>query len=218
MRLAFPHNLDEIRGNFMKRLFAVLATGLFIFSSAALAQERKFTIDDLLKVRRVSDPQVSPKSDFVAFTITDVDKVANRSTTQIYLVPITGGEPRQLTNDANSSTTPRWSPDGERLAFVSARDGESQIWTIDVSSGTLKKVTAISTGASDPVWSPDGKLIAFASDIYPQCLDDACNKRRAEEASSSRVKAHVSSSALPALEIVERRHAHAHFCGLLHRR
>jgi dipeptidyl aminopeptidase/acylaminoacyl peptidase len=175
----------------MKRLFAILATGLFICSSVAMAQERRFNIDDLLKVRRVGDPQVSPKGDLVAFTITDVDKIANRSSTQIYLVPTGGGEPRQLTNDANSSTTPRWSPDGEKLAFVSARDGESQIWTIDVSSGALKKITTTSTGAGDPIWSPDGKWLAFASDIYPQCLDDACNKRRSDEASSSRIKAHV---------------------------
>lgn len=175
----------------MRRLIAILATALFICAAVAVAQERRFTIDDLLKVRRVSDPQLSPKGDLVAFTITDVDKVANRSSTQIFLVPLSGGEPRQLTNDANSSTTPRWSPDGEKLAFISARDGESQIWTIDISSGTLKKITSISTGAGDPVWSPDGKWLAFASDIYPQCLDDACNKRRADEASSSRVKAHV---------------------------
>src|SRR4029079_379965 len=130
----------------MKRLFALVFISLCAFSLVA-AQERRFTIDDLLKVRRVSDPQVSPKDDLIAFTITDVDQAANKSITQIYLLPIGGGEPRQITNDEHSSTTPRWSPDGERLAFVSARDGESQIWTMDVSSGSLKKVTTISTGA-----------------------------------------------------------------------
>src|SRR5437016_3502312 len=123
----------------MKRFFAVSIISLFAFATIAFAQERRLTIDDLLKVRRVGDPQVSPKSDFVAFTITDVDKVANKSTTQIYLVPLSGGEPRQLTNDEHSSNSPRWSPDGDKLAFISARDGEDQIWTIDVSSGELKK-------------------------------------------------------------------------------
>jgi dipeptidyl aminopeptidase/acylaminoacyl peptidase len=174
----------------MKRFFAVSIISLFALALVH-AQERRFTIDDLLKVRRVGDPQVSPKGDLVAFTITDVDKVANKSTTQIYLVPLGGGEVRQLTNDENSSTTPRWSPDGERLAFISGRDGEDQIWTIDVSSGALKKISTISTSAGDPVWSPDGKWLAFVSDIYPQCQDDACNKRRASEVAGSKVKAHV---------------------------
>src|SRR5882672_7517154 len=175
----------------MKRFFVVSVISLLAFASFASAQERRFTIDDLLKVRRVGDPQVSPKGDLVAFTITDMDKAANKGTTQIYLVPLGGGEMRQLTNDEHSSATPRWSPDGEKLAFASARDGESQIWTIDVSSGALKKVTSISTGAVDPVWSPDSKWLAFASDVYPECKDDACNKKRAAEVAQSKVKAHV---------------------------
>ncbi len=175
----------------MKRFFAVSVISLLACASVAFAQERRFTIDDLLKVRRVSDPQLSPKGDLVAFTITDVERVANKSTTQIYVVPLRSGEMRQLTNDEHSSSSPRWSPDGEKLAFISARDGESQIWTIDVSNGALKKITSISTGAGDPVWSPDGKWLAFASDVYPECKDDACNRRRAEEVAQNKVKAHV---------------------------
>src|SRR5436853_3437583 len=175
----------------MKRFLAVSIISLFALSALVHAQERRFTIDDLLKVRRVGDPQVSPKGDLVAFTISDVDRVANKSTTQIYLVPLGGGEVRQLTNDEHSSASPRWSPDGEKLAFVSARDGEDQIWTIDVSSGALKKITTISTGAGDPVWSPDGRWLAFASDIYPECDNDACNKKQADEIAANKVKAHV---------------------------
>src|ERR1043165_9053792 len=175
----------------MKRFFVVSIISLFAVVSFAFAQERRFTIDDLLKVRRVSDPQVSPKGDLVAFTITDMDMAANKGTTQIYLVPLSGGEMRQLTNDENSSASPRWSPDGEKLAFVSARDGEDQIWTIDVSSGALKKITSLSTGAGDPVWSPDGNSIAFTSEVYPECKDDACNKKHADERAQSKVKPHV---------------------------
>src|ERR1700693_4120182 len=113
----------------MKRFFAVSVISLLAFASVAVAQERRFTIADLLKVRRVGDPQVSPKGDLVAFVITDMDKATNKGTTQIYVVPLAGGEMRQLTNDEHSSTTPRWSSDGEKLAFISARDGEDQIWT-----------------------------------------------------------------------------------------
>jgi len=175
----------------MKRIFTFAVISLFAMATFAFAQDRRLTIDELLKVRRVGDPQVSPKGDLVAYTITDVDQAANKSTTQIYLVPLSGGETRQLTNDEHSSASPRWSPDGEKLAFISARDGDDQIWTIDVSSGALKKITTISSGAGDPVWSPDGKWLAFVSDIYPECRDDACNKRRAEEVAQNKVKAHV---------------------------
>src|SRR5258706_15559197 len=175
----------------MKRFFAVSVISLLACVSIAFAQERRFTVDDLLKVRRVSDPQLSPKGDLVAFSITDVDKTANKSTTQIYVIPAGGGEMRQLTNDEHSSASPRWSPDGENLAFISARDGHDQIWTIDVSSGALKKISALSSGAGDPIWSPDGKWLAFLSDVYPECENDACNKRRAEEVANNKVKAHV---------------------------
>src|SRR5437588_10031667 len=175
----------------MKRLFSISLITLFACLSVVVAQERRFTIDDMLKVRRDSDPQVSPKGDLVAFTITDMDKAANKGKTQIYVVPIAGGEVRQLTNDEHSSASPRWSPVGERLAFVSARDGADEIWTIDVSSGALKKITTISTGAGDPVWSPDGNLIAFVSDIYPECKDDSCNKRMSDQRAQSKLKVHV---------------------------
>src|SRR2546426_7351597 len=172
----------------MKRFVVSLSVVVLALCTLCAAQDnRRFTVDDLLKVRRVGDPQVSPKSDLVAYTITDIDKAANHGVTQIYLVPIGGGEPRQLTNDEHSSGSPRWSPDGEKLAFLR----EDQIWTIDVSSGALKKISSISTGAGEPVWSPDGNWIAFASDVYPECNDDACNKKRAEQVSQSKVKAHI---------------------------
>ncbi len=180
----------------MKRYFIVSIIGLLAFATFAYAQERRFTIDELLKVRRVGDSQVSPKGDLVAFTITDMSVTANKGTTQIYVVPLGAGEVRQLTNDEHSSASPRWSPDGEKLAFISARDGEDQIWTIDVSSGALKKITSLSTGAGDPVWSPDGNWLAFASDVYPECLSDACNQKRAEEKAQSKVKVHVATRLL----------------------
>src|SRR3989454_8591910 len=180
----------------MKRYLIVSIIGLLAFASFPTRRSSDLTIDELLKVRRVGDSQVSPKGDLVAFTITDMSVTANKGTTQIYVVPLGGGEVRQLTNDEHSSASPRWSPDGEKLAFISARDGENQIWTIDVSSGALKKITSLSTGAGDPVWSPDGNWLAFASDVYPECLSDACNQKRAEEKAKSKVKVHVATRLL----------------------
>jgi dipeptidyl aminopeptidase/acylaminoacyl peptidase len=182
----------------MKRVISLIAIIALGLSSAAARQTqpspKPFTIEDLIKVRRVSDPQLSPNGRVVAYTIADTDKAANKRTSQIYIVSIDGGEPTQLTNDKQSSSSPRWSPDGKSLAFVSARDGASQIWTIEiaeVAAGPLKKITNISTGADGPVWSPDGKWLAFTSEVYPECGDDECNSKREDAAAQSKVRAKI---------------------------
>jgi dipeptidyl aminopeptidase/acylaminoacyl peptidase len=170
----------------MKRLITSSVIVLLALSCVwAQPSGRRLTINDLLKVRRISDPQVSPDGRQLAFTITDPDKTANKSRTQIYLVAIDGGEPRQLTSGDQSSESPRWSPDGKRLAYIS----DSQIWTIDVASGEKKKITSVATGADVPLWSPDGKWIAFTSDVYPECTTEECNRKRAQAADESKVKA-----------------------------
>lgn len=171
----------------MKRcvaLFAVLLVGL---CAVATAQNRTYTIDDLLKARRVGDPQVSPDGKRVALTVGDVNFDANRVITHIYVTSIGGGGLKQLTSGDRSSTAPRWSPDGKKIAFTTG----SQVWVMDDDGDNKEQVTKISTGAASPVWSPDGKWIAFTSDVYPDCGNDDCNKKRDEKAENSKVKAHI---------------------------
>jgi dipeptidyl aminopeptidase/acylaminoacyl peptidase len=172
----------------MKRFVASISVLLIAFTSTALAQSNgRFTIDDLLKVRRVSDPQVSPDGKSVAFAIGDVNFDANRVVTQIYLKSIEGGDIKQLTSGDSSASGPRWSPDGKKIAYVTG----SQIWVMDHDGDDKEQVTKISTGASGPVWSPDGKWIAFTSDVYPECANEDCNRQKEEQVSKSKVKAHL---------------------------
>ncbi len=171
----------------MKRFALALTIFLFALTPVAFAQTSRFPIDELLKVRRVGDAQLSPDGSKVAFTIGDVNYDANRVLTQIYVMPIGGGTMNQLTKGESSSTSPRWSPDGRKIAYVTG----GQIWTMDADGDDKEQVTKIATGASGPVWSPDGRLIAFASDVYPECTNDECNKRIEDEREKNKVKALV---------------------------
>ena len=185
--------------NLLGVLLILFSAGMWTRSTHARRRQsayKPFTIDDLLNVKRVGDPQVSPDGRWVAYTTSDTDKAANKRNTQIYLVSIQGGAPKKLTSGPASYSSPRWSPDGSKLAFVSARDGFPQVWTIEVQSGTLKKITDVSTGAGGPIWSPDGKWIAFTSDLYPECASEDCNSAKAKQADESKVKAHIATRLL----------------------
>ncbi len=177
--------ITHLTKNIMKRIFvAVILTAIAAFAAQA---QTAFTIQDLLNVKRVSDPQLSPDGKWVAFTIGVVNKDANKVVNHIFVVSIDGAKEKQITSGLASNSSPRWSPDGKRIAFSTG----GQIWTMKPDGGDREQVTKISTGAGGPVWSPDGKWIAFSSDVYPECLTDQCNKTEDDKADNGKVKAHV---------------------------
>jgi dipeptidyl aminopeptidase/acylaminoacyl peptidase len=172
----------------MKRFLVAIGLSIIVFASFASAQTSgHYAVEDLLKTRRVGDPQVSPDGKQVAFTIGDVNFDANRVVTQIYVMSIAGGDIKQLTSGDRSATSPRWSGDGKRIAYVTG----DQIWVMEPNGDNKGQVTKVSTGAAGPVWSPDGRWLAFTSEVYPDCTNDDCNKAKDEAAEKSKVKAHV---------------------------
>jgi dipeptidyl aminopeptidase/acylaminoacyl peptidase len=182
------------------RRFAIDIVLTFAIAAQIFAQapnQRAFTFEDMMSLKRIGSPVISPDARWVLFSAVDVDLAANRKTTHLWVVPLAGGESRQLTNDPAGEDRGRWSPDGKHVLFVSARGGSQQVWAADFDSasgtvqGTPHQVTNISTEADGALWSPDGRNILFTSEVYPDCADDICNKTREEERAKSKVKAMI---------------------------
>jgi dipeptidyl aminopeptidase/acylaminoacyl peptidase len=176
-----------------KTRFAGAAILIFIVAFVAGAQapqRHPIAFKDLISMHRVGDPQISPDGRWIAYAVVTPDREANRNSSDVWLVPATGGSPAQLTRGGHDSS-PVWSPDSKSIAFLSSRSGESQAYLLSMEGGDAKQLTHISTGVDLVKWSPDGTMILFTSSVYPDCKDDACNSARDAEREKSKVKAHV---------------------------
>ena len=165
-----------------------LACGLEI--GAQEAAKHPITFDDMIKMHRVAEPQISPDGKWVVYTVATPDVDVNRNASNIWMVSTTGGAQQQLTQSGHDSS-PLWSPDGKAIAFLSSRSGDSQVYLLSLEGGEAQKLTKLSTGADIVKWSPDGKTIAFTSSVYPDCKDDDCNSKLDAEKEKNKVKAHV---------------------------
>src|SRR3954470_16424960 len=110
------------------------STAAVLAAPVARAQQRPMTPEDVLAIRSVSDPQISPDGKWVAYVVSRTEMKENAVDSDIYLVPTSCGspnglcEPLRLTTSKKADTSPRWSPDGRMLAFLSTRDEKSQIY------------------------------------------------------------------------------------------
>jgi dipeptidyl aminopeptidase/acylaminoacyl peptidase len=184
----------------MMRL-CVYSLTVFLSTLPLIAQSKHpFTFEDMMALKRVEEPEVSPDGKWVLFAAVDVDLKANTKTPHVWVVPLNqtqGSLTTKNDSQANQSSAlgmtekketeiisdqdadrPRWAPDGKRFAFVSTKENGSQIWIarFDNEKGVVtgkQRLTNIPTEADGELWSPDGKYILFKSDVYPECQGGA---------------------------------------------
>ena len=143
---------------------SVLLACCCLAGRAQEAGKHPITFDDMIRMHRVSEAQISPDGKWVAYTVATPDMASNRNASNVWLAPILGGEAVQLTQSGHDSS-PVWSPDGKTIAFLSSRSGNSQVYLLSMEGGEAHEFTHLSTGADLVKWSPDGKAIAFTSSV-----------------------------------------------------
>ncbi|HXL54120.1 MAG TPA: hypothetical protein VN945_13395, partial [Gemmatimonadales bacterium] len=123
---------------------------------------RPFSLDDVVRVRDVREPQISPDGAWVAYTVSTADTAEDRNKSAVWMASWDGTRNVRLTTSKPGEDAPRWSPDGRWLAFLSSRDDEhTQIWLLDRQGGEGRKVTTLPSDVDDYVWAPDAKRIAL---------------------------------------------------------
>jgi dipeptidyl aminopeptidase/acylaminoacyl peptidase len=127
------------------------------------AGKRPLRASDIYLYRTVNDPQISPDGAWVAYSVSSADSAKDKSNSDLWMTSWDGSQSIQLTSSPDGESTPRWSPDGRYLAFVSARqEGKGgQIWLLDRRGGEAQRVMTIKGGVDDFVWSPDSKRLAL---------------------------------------------------------
>ncbi|HYS77589.1 MAG TPA: hypothetical protein VEO94_02035, partial [Candidatus Dormibacteraeota bacterium] len=167
-------------------VLAVLACG---FAGAAAAGARRFELADLAKIVRVSDPQISPDGKSIALVVARPDYDEDVYQRELILVDVASGARRVLTRERKGVSSPRWSPSGDRLAFLarvalpppkgaqgvqpvradrSGREDLSQVFVLPMNGGDAQRITGAPNGVAQFAWGPDGRQIAFVTPDDPE--------------------------------------------------
>jgi dipeptidyl aminopeptidase/acylaminoacyl peptidase len=153
------------------RISAAVLWGLVAAGTARAQSPGKLAVADLDRFREVSAPEISPDGGWVAYTVTVADTAKDQPNQDLWMTSWDGRRTVHLTSSAGNEGTPRWSPDGRYLAFLSSREDArdaAQVWLLDRSGGEAQRLTDMPGGVSEYAWSPDSKRLALiASDPDP---------------------------------------------------
>lgn len=141
--------------------------------------KQPFSVEDLVRLNRVSEPVLSPDGKTVVFTVRETDMDANRGRTDIWSLDLAtkGAQPRRLTSDPENDSSPQWSADGRTLYFLSSRSGSSQVWRLQT-GGEAEQVTRLPLDVGSFKLAPDSAKLAVTVEVFADCADFACTVDR----------------------------------------
>src|SRR5579859_1400930 len=140
---------------------------LFFGASATKAQGRRIQLSDLHKIVRVADPQISPDDKSIVVTVARANMKDDRYDSELVLVNIADGAQRTLTSGHKGASSARWSPSGDRLAFLAiageGKDAAPQIFILPMNGGDARQITTAPDGVEQFAWRPDGAMLAYVT-------------------------------------------------------
>jgi len=136
---------------------------------------------DVYELTGAADPRLSPDGRTVAFSVSRVDKEAGEYRSAVWLAPMDGSAPpRQFTSGAKRDHSPRWSPDGKQLSFVSNRERDAgQLYVMPADGGEPRRLTDLKEDVAQVAWSPDGTRLLFVSRVRDGSYEEEEDKKRA---------------------------------------
>jgi dipeptidyl aminopeptidase/acylaminoacyl peptidase len=170
----------KTRSTLSRLLCAALFLVASVAGSAADAVRHPISVDDLLKMQRVADVQISPDGAWVSYTVATPSVENNVVDSNLWIASTMRTDVRQLTRTGKDRSA-RWAPDGKRIAFLSRRDGKSQAYVLAIDGGEAAPAAKL-TGDIDTLrWSPDNATLIVTAQTWPDCTDDACNRTNDEK-------------------------------------
>jgi dipeptidyl aminopeptidase/acylaminoacyl peptidase len=168
------------------RYIILLAVASIPFTHAAA---RHITFDDLYSIPRPHSPQISPEGKQVVFVLRTTNWQEEHYESHLWLMRVDGANQRQITSSESSEHSPRWSPDGEYIYFLSSRGGSSQIWRLPLDGGEASEVTSLSSGVHDYELHPDGHSAIVLTRSWPEVRTIADIKEAGERREERPVEA-----------------------------
>ena len=144
------------------RLFPLAAIATLAAAPLSAQDNDRFTAEDVFQLERVIDPQISPDGNKVVYMRSSFDIMNDRGRSALWIVNADGSDHRPLASGPNNYSSPRWSPDGSQLVYVSTEDGRAQIFLRWMDTGQETKLTNLTRSPGGMSWSPDGRWIAFS--------------------------------------------------------